>query len=249
MLESNEFTPLSQEETIELLKKAKLGDEDAKNRLVAGNFPLIKSVLKRYQFKGVEYDDLYQLGCVGFLKAINNFDEKFNVKFSTYAVPMITGEIKRFLRDDGIIKVSRALKALSIKMRAFIDEYKFKFGVSPSIELLSKEFDADPEDVVIALDSAKETISIYEKTDDKSENSPNLIDKLITEDNSDQILDNLVLKNEIEKLSERDKQILILRYFRGKTQAEVAQILDVSQVQVSRIEAKIIEYLQKKLKY
>ena len=248
MLNNNEFTPLSQEETLLLLKQAKSGDEEAKNKLVAGNFPLIKSVLRRYQFKGVEYDDLYQLGCVGFLKAINNFDEKFNVKFSTYAVPMIAGEIKRFLRDDGIIKVSRALKTLAIKMRSFIDDYKFKFGTSPSIELLSKEFDADPEDVVVALDSAKETISIYEKTDDKSENSPNLIDKLITQDNSDQILDNLILKTEIEKLPQRDKQILILRYFRGKTQAEVAQILDVSQVQVSRIEAKIIETLKQKLK-
>lgn len=124
MIENESFAPLTQDETRDLLARAKVGDEDAKSRLVAGNFPLIKSVLKRFQFKGVEYDDLYQLGCVGFLKAIKNFDEQFGVKFSTYAVPMIAGEIKRFLRDDGAIKVSRAIKTLSVKVRAYIDEHK-----------------------------------------------------------------------------------------------------------------------------
>mgnify|MGYP003571295872 CR=1 FL=1 len=246
-MDNEEFSPLTQEETISLLKSAQQGDENAKNRLVAGNFPLIKSVIKRYQFKGVEYDDLYQLGCVGFLKAINNFNESFGVKFSTYAVPMIAGEIKRFLRDDGMIKVSRAIKTLSIKMRNFIEKYKQKNNATPSIELLSKEFNADPEDVVMAIDSAKEPISLYEKTDDKTDSSPNLIDKLVINDDSDQILDNFLLKSEIDRLPERDKKILLLRYFRGKTQAEVALELNVSQVQVSRIEAKIIENLRKKI--
>lgn len=245
--EKEEFVPLSIEETNELLKLAQNGDEQAKNKLIAGNFPLIKSVLKRYQFKGVEYDDLYQLGCVGFLKAIKNFDESFGVKFSTYAVPMIAGEIKRFLRDDGMIKVSRAIKSLSIKLKTYIDEYKKDNNTSPTIEQLAEIFSVDPQDIVVALDSTKETVSLYEKTDDKSENSPHLIDKIIVDDKSEQILDNFLLKDEIEKLPERDKKILLLRYFRGKTQAEVAQMLNVSQVQVSRIEAKIIENLRAKL--
>ncbi|MBO4570284.1 MAG: SigB/SigF/SigG family RNA polymerase sigma factor [Clostridia bacterium] len=244
----SEFTPLSQEETAFLLKQAKQGDKDAKDKLISGNFPLIKSVLKRYQFKGVSYEDLYQLGCVGFLKAINNFDESFGVKFSTYAVPMIAGEIKRFLRDDGMIKVSRAIKSLSAKIRNYLEEYKINHDESPTIEELAEKFEADPEDVVLALDSQKETVSLYEKTDDKSETSPNLIDKIITIDNNESILDNLLLKNEIAKLDERDKKIILLRYFRGKTQSEVALSLGVSQVQVSRIEAKIIENLRKKLK-
>ena len=245
--EKEEFIPLSIEETNELLKLAQAGNEQAKNKLIAGNFPLIKSVLKRYQFKGVEYDDLYQLGCVGFLKAIKNFDESFGVKFSTYAVPMIAGEIKRFLRDDGMIKVSRAIKSLSVKIKTYIDEYKKANNSSPTIEQLADIFNVDPQDIVIALDSTKETVSLYEKTDDKSENSPHLIDEIVVDDKSEQILDNFLLKDEIEKLPERDKKILLLRYFRGKTQAEVAQMLNVSQVQVSRIEAKIIENLRKKL--
>lgn len=245
--ENEEFKPLTNEETSQLIKLAQLGNEDAKERLVAGNFPLIKSVIKRYQFKGIEYDDLYQLGCVGFLKAIKNFDEAFGVKFSTYAVPMIAGEIKRFLRDDGMIKVSRAIKTLSVKVRAFIDDLKKADKPVPTIDQLAKQFEVDPQDIVIALDSAKETVSLYEKTDDKADNSPNLIDKLVVDDKSEQILDNFLLKSEIEKLPEREKKILLLRYFRGKTQAEVANMLDVSQVQVSRIEAKIIESLRKKL--
>ncbi|MBQ7579508.1 MAG: sigma-70 family RNA polymerase sigma factor, partial [Clostridia bacterium] len=197
---------------------------------------------------GVPYEDLYQLGCVGFLKAINNFDEKFGVKFSTYAVPMIAGEIKRFMRDDGIIKVSRAMKALSIKIRSYLEEFRKKGEEEPTIDKIATEFNVDKETVVFALDSAKETISIYEKTDDKSENAPNLIDKIICLDKSEDVIENFVLKNEIDKLEPRDKQILILRYFRGKTQSEVAESLGVSQVQVSRIEAKIIESLKNKLK-
>ena len=249
MLEGNEeFKPLAKEETLNLIKLAQKGDKEAKNRLVAGNFPLIKAVLRRYQHKGVSYEDLYQLGCVGFLKAINNFDEKFGVKFSTYAVPMIAGEIKRFLRDDGIIKVSRAIKALSIKLKNYIEEFKKRGEESPSIEELAEVFNEDKETIVFALDSSKETVSIYEKTDDKSENAPNLIDKIICYDKNEDIIENLVLKNEIEKLDARDKQILILRYFRGKTQSEVGQMLGVSQVQVSRIEAKIIEHLKQKIK-
>ena len=241
------YKPLDSEETNELIKRSKNGDSEATDVLVNGNFPLIKAIVKSYLNKGVEYDDLYQIGCVGFLKAIKNFNPKFDVKFSTYAVPMIAGEIKRFLRDDGMIKVSRSIKTLAIKLKAFIENKKQHGGESPTIEELAKEFCVDQEDVVIALDSYQQTISINAKVDEDDPNSQNVIDKLAVFDKSDEILDKFILKNEIMNLPEKEKKIILLRYYRGKTQGEVAEMLDVSQVQVSRMESKIIEQLKSKL--
>lgn len=243
-----DFKPLTQEETIPLIKLAKEGDEIAKNELIQGNFPLIKSVVKKYIGRGVDYEDLYQIGCVGFLKAINNFNEKFDVKFTTYAVPMIAGEIKRFLRDDGEIKISRAIKTLSMKIKSYIDIYKKEQFVEPTVSEIAKHFNVDDEDVVYALDSSRPMVSIYEKIDESSENSGNLIDKIIIDDNTDLMIDKLLLQNAIESLADREKKVILLRYFRGKTQSEVANLLNVSQVQVSRIESKILEELKKKLK-
>lgn len=243
----DDFQPLTQDETLLLLQRAKNGDEQAKNDLVQGNFPLIKSVVKKYMGRGVEYDDLYQIGCIGFLKAINNFNSSFDVKFTTYAVPMIAGEIKRFLRDDGEIKISRAIKTLSMKVKVFMDSYKKEYFVEPTINQIAEHFCVDPEDVVYALDSARPMISLYEKIDENSGNSANLIDKIIVEDNNDLLIDKLLLRTSIEELDDREKQVIILRYFRGKTQSEVASILGVSQVQVSRIESKILETLRKKI--
>lgn len=242
-----EFKPLTPEETATLLEKAKKGEEDAKEKLIQGNFPLIKSIVKNYQNKGVEYDDLYQIGCVGFLKAINNFDPSFDVKFSTYAVPMIAGEIKRFMRDDGSIKVSRAIKTLWMKIRAYLDELNKKGEDVPSIEFLAKKFEVDVADVVFAMDSAQSLVSLNAQLDESSSNSQSVIDKIVCEEKSDQILDKILLKEEIAKLPERERKILLLRYFRGKTQSEVAEKLEVSQVQVSRLETKIIEKLKSKL--
>jgi len=242
------FKPLTQDETLMLLEKAKLGEETAKNDLIQGNFPLIKSVVKKYMGRGVEYDDLYQIGCVGFLKAINNFDSTFDVKFTTYAVPMIAGEIKRFLRDDGEIKISRAIKTLSMKAKAYIDSYKKEHFCEPTIQDIANRFEVDPEEVVYALDSSRPMISLYEKIDDSSDSSANLIDKIIIEDNSDGMIDKLLLRSAIDDLEDREKKVILLRYFRGKTQSEVACILGVSQVQVSRIESKILEILKRKLK-
>ena len=241
------FKPLTNEETLKLLILAKNGDEESKTRLIQGNFPLIKSVVKKYVGKGTDYDDLYQIGCVGFLKAIKNFDEKFDVKFTTYAVPMIAGEIKRFLRDDGEIKVSRAIKTLGAKIRAFSDMYKKQNFAEPTITEISKHFNVDEAEVVYALDSSKPMISLYEKVDDSSGNSANLIDKIIVDDTSDLMLDKLLLKQAIMSLEERERKVILLRFFRGKTQSEVASMLEVSQVQVSRIESKIINNLREKL--
>ena len=242
-----EFKPLTIEETHKLVAEAKSGDDQAKERLIQGNFPLIKSIVRNYQNKGVDYDDLYQIGCVGFLKAINNFDEKYEVKFSTYAVPMIAGEIKRFLRDDGMIKVSRSIKTLAIKIRALNEKLKSEGKEVLKIDELAKYFSVDEEDIVVALDSSQQILSIQAKIDEDDPNSQSMIDKITTIDKSDEMLDKLILKEEILKLPEKEKKIILLRYFRGKTQGEVAELLGISQVQVSRMESKIIDTLKKKM--
>lgn len=246
-MESSTYKPIDANQTNELIEKSKAGDEQATSMLVSGNFPLIKSIVKSYLGKGVEYDDLYQIGCVGFLKAIKNFNTDFDVKFSTYAVPMISGEIKRFLRDDGSVKVSRSIKTLAIKLKSHIESEKQKTGVTPTIDELAEKFGVEKEDVVVALDSCQQTISLQAKVDEDDPNSQNVIDKLAVFDKSDEMLDKFILKNEIMNLPEKEKKLILLRYYRGKTQGEVAEILDVSQVQVSRMESKIIEQLKKKL--
>ena len=229
---------LEQSEVQLLIRKAQNGDEAAKSKLVEENSPLIKSVIRRYKNKGVEYDDLYQLGCMGFLKAIRNFSEEFELKFSTYAVPMIAGEVKRFLRDDGYIKISRSTKTLSNKIAYFVENYKSVNHSSPTVEEIAAEFGIDGQEVVFAMDSAKFPLSLYEKADD--EHSQSLMDKIASKENSDDNLDKIVLKDLIGELNEREKKIIILRYYRDKTQSEVARVLKVSQVQVSRLETKIL---------
>ncbi len=241
------FIPLSPEETIEAVRLAKNGDEDAKNKLLCGNFPLIKSVVKSFINRGVDYEDLYQLGVLGFLKAIRNFDEKFDVKFSTYSVPMIAGEIKRFLRDDGAIKVSRAIKQLAAKVKIFIEDYMLKNNENPTVSVIAKVLDADEEDVIFALDSSKSILSLNAKIDESDDNSSDVLDRLLVDDKSEQLIDKIQLVDSINKLDARDKKIILLRYYRGKTQSEIAQMLGVSQVQVSRLENKILQELKRQI--
>ena len=234
---------LEQVQVLSLLTSAKQGDNLAKEELLQHNTALIKSVIRRFKNKGVEYDDLYQLGCIGFLKAIINFDASYGVKFSTYAVPLIAGEVKRFMRDDGFVKVSRATKSLSIRIARFVEEYKKIHSDSPKIDLIAEQFGVDPQEIVFAMDSGKMPISIYGSHD---EDGLATLDKL-PEQKSIQDLDKLVLKDLIRQLDEREQKIIILRYFRDKTQSEVASVLKISQVQVSRIESKIMSKLRKEL--
>lgn len=241
------YKPINLNETAKLITLAKNGDEQATEKLVQGNFPLIKAIVKNYLNKGVEYDDLYQLGCVGFLKAIKNFDESVGVKFSTYAVPMISGEIKRFLRDDGMIKVSRSIKSLAIKIRSLNEKIKAEGKEPLHVDEIAKHFGVDTEDVVLALDSSQQVLSIQAKIDEDDPNSQSVIDKIAVSDKSEDMLDKLILKEEITKLPDKEKKIILLRYFRGKTQGEVAELLGISQVQVSRLESKIIDLLKKKM--
>jgi len=232
--------------TNELIKDAKNGSDFAKSQLITENSPLIKSVIKRYLNKGIEFDDLYQLGSLGFLKAINNFDESFGVKFSTYAVPMIAGEVKRFIRDNGIIKVSRGTKQLNIRINKFIEKYVNEFEVSPTIDIIAKEFNITEQEVVYALDASHKPISLYTQVGDENIKEQYLIDKIESDTKENDILDNHALYNIIEELPSREKKIIILRYFRDKTQKEIALELGVSQVQVSRLENKILEKIKKK---
>lgn len=236
---------LCQDLLLDYVRKAKNGDEKAKEIIFTENAPLIKSVIKRFKNKGVEYDDLYQIASIGFIKAIKNFDESFGVKFSTYTVPMIIGEIKRYMRDDGAIKVSRNIKILANKINRFIDEYQSVNSVSPSIDFLAKEFNVSPEEVVFAIDSSKMPLSIFNKFEDEDEGQE-LIEKIPYVDNEESIINKIHLNGIIEGLSEREKKIIILRYFRDRTQSEIAEMLGVSQVQVSRLENKIIEKIRLK---
>lgn len=235
---------LTHEETLNLINQAKNGNELAKEKLVTENSPLIKSLIKRYINKGIEYDDLFQLGALGFIKAIYNYDENFNTRFSTYVVPMVIGEIKRFMRDDGSVKVSRAIKSQNIQINKFIDAFTKKEFRKPTYEEIAKHFSLDVSDVIFIIDSAKMPVSIYSPADDSENKNMLLLDKY-ARDESDEMIDNIVLKEVMQKLDERDKQIIILRFYRDKTQSEIAKVMGVSQVQVSRLENKVIEKMRK----
>ena len=242
-----EFKLLSHEETLQLIKAAKKGDKQAKERLIECNYPLIKSIVTRFRNKGVDYDDLYQLGCVGFLKAIDNFNVDFDVRFSTYAVPMIAGEIKRFLRDDGTVKVSRALKSLSAKINRYIEEYKKNNDNDPKVSDIAAEFKIEESEVVLALEASKTPVSISER-DENHEKSLSVLEKFASEDgNQDKMLQNVAIKQAISELNEKEQKIILLRYYFGKTQSEIAKSMGVSQVQISRLENKVLGKLKSKL--
>ena len=238
---------LDNEKVLQLVKEAQNGSQEAKTQLIEENSPLIKSVIKRFKDKGVEYDDLYQIGCIGFLKAIKNFDSSFGVKFSTYVVPMVIGDIKRFMRDDGAIKVSRALKTLNLQINRYILDFYEKSQRKPTIEELAKHFQVEEQDIIMAMDSAKMPISIYSPLEDDAESS-SIIDRIEPqEDVNQKMIDDIALKEVVKKLDERDRKIIILRYYYDKTQSEIAKELKISQVQVSRLESKILDNLKAKL--
>ena len=230
-----------------LIRKAKEGDAKAKEELLVENNNLIKSIVRRYLGKGVEYDDLYQLASMGLLKAINGFDESFGVRFSTYAVPMIAGEIKRFMRDDGSIKVSRAIKSCAKQINLFIEQYTVEHGAQPTVKTIAENFNMPESEVVFTMGSTRMPVSIYNQGEYKDEKTQELLEKLPVEDKQEDIIEMLQLKTAIAELNERDRKVIMLRYFRDMTQSEVANMLGVSQVQISRIENRIMETFRKDL--
>ena len=238
---------LDDKATIEYIRQAKTGDSQAKETLIKHNVSLVKSIVKRYLGKGVDYDDLFQIACMGFLKAITGFDERFGVKFSTYAVPMIAGEIKRFMRDDGSVKVSRSMKQTAKEMNLFIEEYTLKNGNQPPMSAIAEKFGMNEAEAVFVMGSSKMPISLYGGADYKDGKERELIETLQSKDDQDEWLDRMLLRGAIDELSDRDKRIITLRYFRDMTQSEVAEHIGVSQVQVSRIENRIIKEFREKL--
>ncbi len=206
--------------------------------------------MKRFQGRGYELEDLYQIGCIGFIKSIKRFDTNFEVKLSTYAVPYMIGEIKRFIRDDGPIKVSRSIKELGIKIKELQKEYLNKKGEEISIEKISKELKVSKEDITIALEAGKniESLENATYTNHKDGNSISLKEQLSTNKDEAEIATNKIVLNElIKKLEKRDKEVIMLRFYKEKTQSQVAKILGITQVQVSRIERKILSNMKMKL--
>ncbi len=230
---------LTNEETFTLLDLAKNGDNLAKEQLITINSPLIKSIIKRYLNKGVDYDDLYQLGALGFIKAINNYDPSFNVKFTTYAVPMIAGEIKRFLRDDGSVKVSRSIKHNAVLVKNYISNYSRLYAENPTLEKISSELNLDRNDIILALEANTSPLSLNEQYNG-DDDSMCIMDRLSDDFTLEKMVDKLALREMISTLPAREKQVIIMRYYLDKTQSEIAKELGISQVQVSRIENKIL---------
>ena len=238
---------LDDKTTVAYIRRAKEGDQVAKESLIEHNVSLVKCIVKRYLGKGVEYDDLFQIGCMGFLKAIAGFDESFGVKFSTYAVPMIAGEIKRFMRDDGSVKVSRTMKQTAKEINLFIEEYLASHDKEPSIKEISSRFGLEESETVFIMGSSKMPLSLYGGAEFKDGKERELIETLPATDDQEEMIERMLLKGAIEALPERERKIIILRYFRDMTQSEVAEKIGVSQVQVSRIESKIIKEFRHKL--
>ena len=234
---------LDHQTTVLLIKRAREGDDDAKEKLIEENIPLIKSIVKR--FKGrLEYDDLMQLGAMGLVKAVQNFDVEYGVRFSTYAVPMISGEIKRFLRDDGAIKVSRWTKTLATRINVYIDETVKAGNPEPAVEQIATALDVDAQEVVFAMDATHYLISLSQPI---GEDEGQIGDKIVGDNSPDEDLDKIMLRDFIKDLPAREKKVIVLRYFRDKTQSEIAAELGVSQVQVSRIEGKVLQKLKDRL--
>ena len=228
----------------ELIHLAQAGDRDAAEKLVTENAGLIWAVARRFLGRGVETDDLYQLGCMGFLKAVDGFDLSFGTQFSTYAVPKIAGEIRRFLRDDGAVKVSRSIKERAAAIRTCRNQLAAALGREPTILEISRQTGFSPEDIALAETATASTESIQQEN---GEEGFSLEDILSDTESEDQMLEKIALRQAIAKLPQRERSVVELRYFHCLTQQRVAKILDVSQVQVSRIEKKAIALLQEML--
>ena len=234
------------ENKVEDILKAQSGNKEIMTKLVTENSNLIWSIVTRFKDRGYEIEDLYQIGCIGFIKSIKRFDTNYEVKLSTYAVPYILGEIKRFIRDDGPVKVSRSIKELSYKIKLIQNEYITKKGRDIQIEELAKLLKVSKEDIVIAMDSNNTVESIDRRVNDSDDLT--IMDKLKSNvDQEKDIVNKITIKTLIEGLDEKSKKIIMLRYYRGKTQSQVAELLGVTQVQVSRLEKKILSSMKHKL--
>ena len=238
------------ENDMKIIERAQNGSKDDMTKLVEDNNGLIWSIVRRFSGRGFEIDDLYQIGCIGFIKSIQRFDTSFEVRLSTYAVPYILGEIKRYIRDDGPIKVSRSIKELNVKIVELQKEYYNKYGKEITLEEISKELRISKEEITMALDSTRPVDSIEDAQyrDNKTDKTVSILEQLSTgKDEQTEIINKIAIKNLISELGEKEKEIIMLRYYKQKTQMQVSKILGITQVQVSRIERKILDDMKRKL--
>lgn len=235
------------EENYRLILSAQSGDKEALENLIKIHQGLIWSAVRKFTGRGTETEDLFQIGAIGLIKAVNKFNVNFNVEFSTYAVPMIIGEIRRFLRDDGIIKVSRNLKEIAIRVKSASEKISAENGREAGIFEISEMLNLPISDITLSLEAMQPTESLYKSVYDNDNNPILLIDKIHSNNNEDILLTEVALRQAIEHLPLKEKQILMLRYYKEKTQSEVARIMGVSQVQISRIEKKLLGTLRKNI--
>ncbi len=236
------------EETSVLIERSHAGDKEAREVLIENNLGLVHHIVKRFVGRGYDPEDLFQIGCIGLMKAIDKFDLQFDVKFSTYAVPMISGEIKRFLRDDGMVKVSRSVKENGWKITQARERLQYVLGREPTLQELQKETGLSLDDIVMALEAGVEVESIYKSVYQSDGNEIYLIDQLMGDQNEKEYLLNQMLVSQLlDELQGTEKELILLRYFQGKTQVEIARRLGISQVQVSRLEKKILQKMREKV--
>jgi RNA polymerase sporulation-specific sigma factor len=238
---------LKEAEKMRLLELVKGGDMRAREELINGNLRLVLSVIQRFAGRGENPDDLFQVGCIGLIKAIDNFDITLNVKFSTYAVPMILGEVKRYLRDNNQVRVSRSLRDLAYRAMQAKEKLINEKSREPTIEEIAKEIEAKREDVVLALEAISEPLSLYEPVFSESGDTIYVMDQLGDNNDDNNWLDEIALKEAIAGLGQREKKILNLRFFQGKTQVEVANEIGISQAQVSRLEKGALNKIKRKI--
>jgi len=231
----------------QLLEQSQAGDRFAREAMIKNNMGLVWSIVRRFNNRGYEQEDLFQIGSIGLMKAIDKFDASFSVKFSTYAVPMITGEIRRFLRDDGMIKVSRSLKESGAKMKQAREKLQAELGREPTLLELSEETGMPREEIVMALEANGEVESIYKNTGASEGKEICLADRLPQEkDSHEMLLNHMVLEQLLQELGENERHLIELRYFKERTQSQIAQEMGISQVQVSRMEKKILLEMRRK---
>lgn len=245
---TSKLPSLTTAETDELLRRAKNGDSAARERLVEGNLRLVLSVIQRFAGRGENADDLFQVGCVGLLKAIDNFDVNLNLRFSTYGVPMILGEIRRYLRDNSAIRVSRSMRDTAYRVLQAREKLQRDSQREPSIEQIAKELDIPREEVVFALDAIVDPVSLFEPVYSESGDTVCVMDQVKdTKNTAEDWLEHIALKEAMAHLSEREQHILALRFCDGKTQMEVSEEIGISQAQVSRLEKNAIKFIRKEI--
>ena len=236
------------EEVSVLIGKSQSGDKEAREVLIEKNLGLVHHIVKRFLGRGYDPEDLFQIGCIGLLKAVDKFDLGFEVRFSTYAVPMIAGEIRRFLRDDGMIRVSRSMKELGLRIHKAREAFTARYGREPGLSEIAKELDISCEEVAACMGAGAEVESLYRETGNGEEGGLRLMDRIPDgTQNEEQLMNRLVLKQLMEKLPEKDREIIVRRYFENQTQTRIAEDLNISQVQVSRLEKRILKQMREYL--